>query len=306
MNCGGIYINADFLYWRSENHGFSYAYERQAIPAGENNGKIVRLNPDWAPAFRAGIGWNTTHDFWDLLLNYTWYRNKVSKSRTSANGYIPLWPVSAANTGEFVNVSARSRLQLNMGDLEVGRMIFLTKTVAIRPHLGAKGGTLYQRFKSKYTVPVTGGGANTEEKFNGRNNYWGVGPRLGLNGEFHLNQGFSLKGIFAGALLYGKTKAGWARSVLQSGSTNYTTSHDFSDNFYQLVPHMQLALGLQWQACFWYEKMLCRMSVMWETNYWWNQFNLPVALNGVGAPLPTVGNQPLTTEGLTVNLEWGF
>lgn len=304
MNCGGFFIMADFLYWRAENHGFSYAYE-VTDAAGLNVGDVIRIHPDWDPAFRIGAGWNTTHDFWDVFLNYTWYRNKSSETRTSNNGFLPMWPVSNAINGQFTSVSARSRFQLNMGDLEVGRMLFLTKTVAIRPHWGAKGGTLHQRFQNTFSGLAVGG-ANSEQRFSGRNNYWGIGPRAGVNGEFHLNQGFSLKGMFSGALLYGKTKARSATSTLAAGGTDFVTQPDYSDDFYQLVPHMQLAIGFQWQTCFWCEKMLYRMSAMWETNYWWNQFNLPVGLDGRVTPLPTVGNQPVTMEGLTVNFEWGF
>lgn len=306
MNCGGFYISADFLYWRAENHGFSYAYELETTdPVGLNVGSVLRVRPDWDPGFRVGAGWNTTYDFWDLFLNYTWYRNHSKQTKTSANGFIPLWPVSASATGEFDTVSANSRFVMNMGDMELGRMLYLTKSVAIRPHWGVRGGTLHQKFGSSFGGIVLGG-ANSERSFSGRNNYWGVGPRTGVNGEFHLNQGFSILGKVAGTLLYGKTKARSTTRDLAIGATAFTIERQYTDNFYQLVPNLQLSLGFQWQTCFWCEKMFFKMSAAWETNYWWNQFNLPFGVAGTVAPFPTVGNQPLTMEGLTVNFEWDF
>jgi hypothetical protein len=307
MNCGGFFISADFLYWRSENHGFSYAYElNETTPAGLNIGKINRIHPNWDPAFRVGLGWNTSYDFWDVFLNYTWYKNHSSQSRSSTPGFIPLWPVFAEDTvtAQFGSVSASSRLMLNMGDLEIGRMVYLTKSIAIRPHWGVRGGTLHQKFNDHFTDVLEG--INSEEKFNARDNYWGVGPRTGVNGEWHVTRGFSVLGKAAGALLYGETKARGTHNVLAIGETAFTTERQYTDNFYQLVPNLQLSLGLQWQTCFWCEKMFFKMSASWETNIWWDRFNIPSSMSNISAPFPTVGSQPLTMEGLTINTEWDF
>lgn len=303
MNCEGFFVSADFLYWRAENHGFSYAYEIESATA-PIEGKVVRVDPSWDPAFRVGLGWNTAYDFWDVFLNYTWYRNTASDSRTNTAGFIRMFPLTSGTASEFTTVSANTRFMLNMGDLEIGRMMYLTKSIAVRPHWGARGGTLNQKFRSHASDLVSS--IDSENKFSGKNNYWGVGPRTGVNGEWHLNQGFSILGKAAAALLYGKTKANSVSSTLAIGGTNFVIDRSQSDDFYALVPNLQLSLGIQWQTCFWCEKMFFKMSASWETNYWWNQFNLPVGVSGFGAPFPTVGNQPLTMEGLTVNFEWDF
>lgn len=301
MNCNSFFLAFDFLYWRAENHGFSYAFEfdnggLDPVSAG----KIVRIDPEWDPAFRIGMGWNTTYDFWDIFLNYTWYRNRAHESRTSQNRFLSLWPVDTSLDGEFANVTAKSRFMLNMGDLELGRMLYLTRTVAIRPHWGLRGGNINQKFSSSFT----NGLFNTPQSFSGKNNYWGIGPRTGVNGEMHLSRGFSILGKLAGALLYGNTNVKAFATHLVSNVN--TTIRNHRDSFAQLAPNLQMALGFQWQTCFWCEKMFFKMSASWETNYWWNQFNLPFGYESVKAPLPTVGNQPLTMEGLTLNFEWDF
>ena len=104
MNCGGLFVMADFLYWKAENNGWAYAYEQETTdPIGLNVGNVMRIDPDWDPAFRVGLGWNTNHDFWDVFLNYTWYRNKASESRTSNTGFFPLWPILNQTTKFFCN-----------------------------------------------------------------------------------------------------------------------------------------------------------------------------------------------------------
>jgi len=320
MNCGGFYGTADFLYWRAENHGFSYGYELTtalaadvASPADDQNvGKVVRVKPDWDPGFRVGLGWNTKHDFWDLFLNYTWYANHTKNTNTSTTGFMNVWaPITPE--GRFGTIKGNVHFVMNMGDLEVGRMTYLTKTVAIRPYWGVRGGSINQSFRSHLSeLLITGAESGTplEIHFNGKNKYWGVGPRAGVDGQMDVCYGFSVLGKLAGALLYGKTRANSTSSHILStadpASANLTTQSNFTDNFDQLVPNLQLSLGLQWQTCFWCEKLFYKMSASWEGNYWWNQFNLPVGQITAIPPIPTVGNQPLTMEGLTLNFELDF
>lgn len=304
MNCGGFNFTGDFLYWRAENHGYSYGYELTAS-GGQNQGKMVRMQPSWDPGFRVGAGWNSKYDFWDVMLGYTWYENTASERKTSTNGFIQLWPLSTATSGEFAVANANTRFMLNIGDLEVGRLVFLTKSLALRPHLGARGGTVHQKFQNIFTNPFAGE-VHSQESFIGKNNYWGLGPRFGFDGEWHLAKKFSFIGQISGALLYGQNNVSAIAQNINATTDAAGLTSNYSDEYYQLAPNLQIALGFQWQRCFWCETMFFKVSASWETNYWWNQFNLPVGLSGYNAPLPTVGNQPLTTEGLTINMEWGF
>ena len=301
-NINAFYFAADFLYWRAENHGYSYAYQIDAL--SPQSGKVLRFNPEWSPGFRAGIGWNLSYDFWDLFLNYTWVRNHFSNSRTNGLGFIPLWPVSNASSGLFQTAFGGVHVKLDMIDLEFGRLIYLTPSVAIRPHIGGKGGTLHQKFNTTFEDTLSG--SNAGRMFNGKNNYWGGGPRIGFSGEWHLKYGFCFLGKLAGALLYGNTHVSTVAKQLPIGQVFYAPFREYRDDFYQLVPNLQLSFGPQWQATAWCEKVFVKLSASWEANYWWNQFNLPVGMDGFVAPLPTVGNQPLTLEGLTANFELDF
>jgi hypothetical protein len=94
---GEVYVAADFLWWRAENHGYSYAFNRT-----ENSwvqGKVMRVNPSWDPGFRLALGWNAGYDQWDILAAWTWYYNKAKTLQTefaaTGNlGYYPQWPVA--------------------------------------------------------------------------------------------------------------------------------------------------------------------------------------------------------------------
>jgi hypothetical protein len=303
MNCGGYFVSFDLLIWAAENRGFSYAFELDDSPA--LSGSVVRLDPSWDPGFRIGLGWNTSYNFWDLFVGYTWYRNHAAKTRSDDIGFIDLRPIATTDSETFEKVSASAIMNMNMIDLELGRLIYLTKVVAIRPFAGLKGGSLNQSFKDHFTDPLSDDPTNSETKFSGKNNYWGIGPRLGLNGEWHLDWGVSILGKFASALLYGGTHASSLSRYMLASETAFTTDTYYKDEFSQLVPNLQMALGLQWQTCFHCEKMFYKMSLSWESNYWWDQFNLPYGSTST-APMPSVNNQPLSTEGFTINAEWDF
>lgn len=313
--CGSLFFTADFLWWRAENHGFSYAYN--VVDEVSNIGKVVRVNPKWDPGFRFGFGWNTTHDNWDLYANWTWYHNKSKDNRTrddltqalfgETQGFYVMHPLDF--TGPFLDVTATWNLRLNAIDAEMGRGMWVTKCLGVRPHWGVRAAWLDQKFHDHFSTPSNAPVAAVdfdELKFSGKNNYWGIGPRAGFHAEWHMPCGFSFLGRTSASVLYGKTRTNYKTETFLDGDVDFTTERQISDNFWQLVPTLQLLLGMQWDTCFKCDTMYYAISVSWETNYWWNQNNVPVALDGYIPPVPTVGNQPVTMEGLTVNMEWDY
>lgn len=304
--CGdGFSVLTEFLYLRSENSGFSVAYQQNVSnPAGLNVGDVVRIDPDWTPAFRAGISWNVDYDFWDLALKYTWYRNHSTLNETSALGFFPLWPVSSATTAEFATIEGSSLFKMNLGNFELARLTYLTKKVAIRPYLGVEGGTLHQHFKALLKTALTGNTAENRSFL--KNLYWGVGPSIGMNLAFDLRGGFSVVGQVMGSLLYGKTKARLLNQTKANGSNQFVVARDHEEDFYQLSSHALFSLGLQWQTCFRCEKNRFKASVSWESHYFANQFNVPVSMQGFLAPLPSQSGEVLSLEGAQIALGFDF
>lgn len=301
MDKGSFFISGEFLYWRAENQGFSYGTHFKSVNGLGNQGHLMRVPSEWAPAFRAGIGWNTAGDFWDIFFDYTWYRNHASRSTTTDRSLLPLWPVTHP-TALFASASAKTHFKMDMGDLEIGRLLFLTKSLACRPYIGIRGGILHQKLENSFSNSIV---LYEEQNFSGKNDFWGVGPRTGFKGEWHWTERFSLTGNLAGALLYGKTKAS---SVTNRRDVGSSTALQFrhTDYFYQLAPTLQMAFGFQWQTCFNCERMFFKMGASWETNYWWNQLNCPLGHESTLIPFPATANQSLNMEGLTVNMEWDF
>ncbi len=316
----GFYVTADFLWWRAENQGFTYA---MSLPNSLFNhaAKYLRLDPNWDPGFRLGTGWNSHYDHWDLGLVWTWYYNHAKEEHNqnvptgSAGGFYPLFPVAALMDGEGGNsyriAKAHYRLTHNAIDLELGRSHFMTRALSFRPHWGIRGAWLYQKFNDRFLNPPTlpMGITSQSLKLEAHNDYWGVGPRAGSGATWHLGKGFSIEGQIAAALLYGNTDTKFKSEIFATPtSTGYVVDQYYRDSFSQLVPTLQMALGLEWGMCSKCERYFYSVSALWETNYWWNQFNVPVAFSNtlLTAPLPNVGNQAVSMEGLTVNARLDF
>ena len=110
-------------------------------------------------------------------------------------------------------------------------------------------------------------------------------------------------------MLYGKTRPHFLHEYHIAGATELTTDRDWKSRVNQITPTVQLFLGLSWESRFSNVAFL-GIDAGWETNYYWNQYNLPLAVQtttGSGWITPVQpGNHALSIEGLTVNVHLDF
>jgi hypothetical protein len=318
-NIYGAVFEAEFLYWRAENSGFPYAYQyKSTFPAGGsdpyNIGSLMRLPAKWDPGFRIGVGWDTNFDRWDVFADWTWFKGHTSRSRSvdlvpdSVIGYFQMWPMSTGGS-IWTHVDASWHLRHNVWDLELGRAYYITKAVSLRPFYGVRGGWIHQNFKSSLTVPTDTAAppTYTQADFHGKNNYRGIGPRVGIQSKWHIdNSSWSVFGKASTALLLGETKTRYLTESLPTGTSVFITNQDKKDHFSQAVPTLQLYLGLDWGSCLDSNKYYLGINAGWEINYYWNQFNILTVMNPFGSPVPAFGNHAISMEGLTVNLHLDF
>ncbi len=319
-NAKGCAFQFEFLWWRSENHGFSTALSESsggkysAVDGGNSIGSIVRVTPDWDPGWRLGIGWNSDYDRWDLFVNWTWYQNHAKSTNIrsdiplglSKDGYYPQWPVADfTNFGPYRIAYGSWKMFFNAIDLELGRAYFATPSLSFRPLFSLRTAWINQKFISNFSGPLQ---LTTplQQGFFAKNNWWGIGPRLGVESDWQIGLGIYLLGKASASLLYGKTSVWTTSDSLDLGSSEFALDRRFVDAFYALVPNLQLFVGLGWKRFLDCGKVALSVDAGWEANCWWNQFNLPVALRTFAAPLPTVGNQPVTMEGLTFDFHVDF
>jgi hypothetical protein len=320
-NMYGFAIEGDFLWWRAHNPGFVTGFDQKdpsfsgAFGGNSIAGSLLDLKANWNPGFRVGAGWNTSFDRWDLFVSWTWYRDHSSKHRTRSDittatsvlGYYPLWPfqvlIGTAVTN-YKSMQSGWRMQHEAFDLELGRAYYLTQQLSLRPHWGLRGGWINQNFTAGYSLPLMAG-SYAAWSFRGKNDCWGIGPRIGLNGEWHIASGFSVLGKASGSLLSGNTKVKYTTLFLGTGQDTMSLDREYNRRVYTMSPNVQIFLGLNWGGCFNNEAYV-GLDAGWEINYYWDQFKMPLGINTVTPPNTVSNNAPVVMEGLTVNAHFDF
>jgi hypothetical protein len=174
-------------------------------------------------------------------------------------------------------------------DLSVGREYQFLQTVVAHPYIGLRTALMYQDYKSQYFYfgetlsfkPYTNQlEANTD--FKSSWNYWGVGPRTGVDLQFNFGGGWLLLGGFSGSLFFGQysidEKLSGDQTVFVSGiSTGTNTTYVKSkDSSYCVRANVEGSLGLGWER--WVRNRTVRIapSILFEASQWFdaNQYFL--------------------------------
>jgi len=224
----GWFLTLDILYWHAKVGGTEYAYSDDSPAATlPIKGRTKHIDFKWDWGLRFGLGYNFAHDGWDAHLQYTWYDSSGSNStraglnssivplRGSSQIVATIVPPGTINDEFLFCASAKSQFDFDFSalDLELGRAYFISGKLSFRPHWGLKTAWLDLEQTTRYTggIPrqnsedngaLEGLSINTVH-IKGECDFWGIGPRAGVDSKWHLGSGFSIFGDVAAALLFG-------------------------------------------------------------------------------------------------------
>lgn len=331
-----VYVMADYIFWHVSEGGLAYALNGgdtaiASTPTSNNTlsqGHVVTPNFKMSSGFKAGLGLDFHYDGWDMGLVYTWMHTHASSSFGAA-------PVGAQNvallaTSPLVLPSSHTtevvatattptsgsglwRLHFNVLDLELGRSYFISPKLVMRPHFGLKGTWQTQRYTVRYSqtgstlaLPGLTLAATDVENYRSyhKQNYWGIGPRAGLNTSWMVSKNFSFFGNWALAALWGQFKDTRSdMSSLASGTgtalvTNYNTVNARA-RAHQLSPVFELELGLRYDYWFCDDEYRFRLAASWENQMWLNQ-------NHFVTYASNYEHGDLSLQGLTINVRFDF
>lgn len=300
----GFLFALDFLYLRAKNESLVYAHQNtnnvafggpSTFQNQINQGKKIRPDRHWKPGFRLAFGWDSYFDHWDVVSDWTYYHNKVNTSHAVPDigitgisnpreGLFSYWfaaddtlegnNISTSIPNKFQNLDATWQLNYNTLRLELGRSMYLTKAVSLRPHFGLQNSWIHQKMRVRYMRSLATGSGNTPDQAvdsNNKANFWGIGMCAGLDSSWQVGGGFSFLGKVAGALLSGRTNARRVDSAVTTGREFFRTGNSV-DRVDQIVPGLDTALGLNWGTCLSQGSMFLSFSLAWETMFWWQQF----------------------------------
>lgn len=310
----GLNFFGDFLYWQALEGGLEYAVRdvyRAVGGSGTQGGRIKDCPGDWGPGFRIGASYAPS---WDIAAIWTRFHQSTHKHKSVSNassslelGYEAIWfPTINSTQPNYQDVKFKWHLDFDTVDLEFGKQYYVSKHLAIRPFISLRGAFIDQHFTAEY------GPHNLTPSFEKifikyKNDFQGVGPRLGVNTSWDIGSGFAVLLNADVSLLSGwfslKTVAGPQTDVL-----DFPIALDSHEKFNQLVPSLDILLGLGWQRCLSHERYKLSFKAGYEIQYWWNQFQRRMfsALGPSDLELSIRTPNDLAFRGLTFNAGFEF
>lgn len=260
--------------------------------------KLEKPDFDWFSGVRIGIGrYLANHDKWDISLYTTYfYANEESSSnpdRTKGMLLTPLWSSSFA--GGATHGKVNWRLNYFTWDLSIGREYSLLKTVIAHPFIGLRAALIYKDTSAKYSDTyvslVDEVDRQLKNRFKASDDFWGIGPRVGVDLQFNMRRGWSLLGNLSGALFYGQYNVNEEMTSKVTDFENLTkTKFHNKDVRYAVRANLDTGLGIGWET--WLNQHTVRLapSVLFEAACWFdtNQLFVTKPVTATVTPSPTL------------------
>lgn len=278
----GWFLSADALVWRlyDSSDAVGLAVSNPAVNMDAVQGSMRHAEFDWAWGFRTAIGYFAEHDKWDTNFGFTWYQTDASRGISASGPSVAATeygnPETVLNAGTYTHSSTKWKVHYYDLVWELGRNFFVSKYLAVRPHAGIRTSWFYEHRNVGLST------ATQVDKFNiyDRNNYWGIGPRVGLDGTWWFGRHFNMFSSLSAALLWGRFKV--LSTSQEFGQT--TLADDVRGGKSGMVPNMQFAIGLGYDSNFLDDTFNFALRISYDALcYWGENQMLTWASNGVGS-----------------------
>lgn len=302
-------IFAGLIVWTVKEAGSDCWAEVITSKGSTSSNDLRQVDFDWDPGFRIGLGYGLKHDQWDTQAYYTHFHTRgfdhVSNgpgtvhSAFLGNFYIDNSSGAGLSGPAYQSASIDWTIHFNMFDWELGRNFWVSKSLALRPFLGVKGGSIDQSIHTKWHNPALSGSAFFQEgRENLENNFWGIGPEAGLNTKWNLcakkAQTFNLFGDFSGAIMWGHWSFGdrFKNDIGQQVSVRLK-------NIKSGASMVRAFMGFGWETNFNQNRYLLSTKLGYEMQFWLDQLQF---YSFTGGRLVNA----LTLQGGTLELSFDF
>ncbi len=261
------FFTGDLLWWQANEGGMDYAQIFNSFPATASFAPVENrvLTFKWDYGFRAGIGKTFQHDKWDLYTNFTWFQTENSQA-TSLHEGVFITPLRSVPLVLASQVKIHWEIDFYTLDLNLGRNYFVSPKLAFHPYLGLKGAVIDQHVNT-HSHFISGPLLKAKDK----NDFWGIGPSMGLEGKWFLDYGFHLFSSLGGAILWGDFTVRH-KEIFPSFDV---VRNKLDLGLHQIVPMTQFQLGLGYETNLYHNRYHLGIGARYEIQYWWNQNQMP-------------------------------
>lgn len=315
--CGmSHFVEVSFLYWYGGEEGLSLA--SNGVLSGSTTYLGTKTTSyfqdfDYKPGFKIGLGVIGSHE-WVISGQYTWLRGENTKNvhvganATTAGTFTALsgtpvllvsdWFLQGTTAGQALagsSLTSKWKYGLDVIDLTVSRPFYQGCSLIVTPFTGLRTTWIRQAMRVALTeaaglfasaLPIGSSPAQPIVSHNFSNG-WGIGPRLGIEGDFILPMGFRLNGDIAASLLYMRySKLSHSEDPASTSFNAGPYTADIS-GYNCLRPIGELSLGAGWGQYIWNRQYHIDFSASYDFTLLWDQnmirFMLDEILTGTGS-----------------------
>ena len=321
-DCCGMSMFGDFLYWKTVRDGNDFytgnlAFVENFAALVDNNlvpkGRTDSVNPGLKPGFRFGVSIGKLKKDWELQSTYTLFHAKNSSSPTgSEDGNSIKDTIYSQNQivgppgALSINPYASYSLNYNVVDLLLRKTFTTDSFISFTPCLGLLGTWQKEQLKvntnQMENPDFVGFEATTVYQMLTKQHFWGLGPKAGIDTQWHFVKDFSFVGALNVSLLWGAFNNERIDTYLETTPTSFGTvamQHEnvqvvhMNGRFHQLVPMINTDLGFMWNHKFENSCAEVFIKALWEMSVYFD-YNHFIALPGSSQPSGNLNLQGLT------------
>jgi hypothetical protein len=284
----GVFFLGDYLLLHPRRNALDYAVV-SPDPNLTPGGSIQSLDWHTNSGFRVGAGYQLP-DAWQLGVTYTYLHSHDDRTVSAPPGGEAFATLTRGGGVDEVQTAAGStNLDFNVIDLLAARPIDVGPTLNVRIYGGGRFAWIDQKLTAVYNGGFSGA---VNDVVSSPVFFRGAGITGGAQAFWRCYHNFGLYGHFTGSLLSGQFR----NFLTEANNNGVTPIVNVREQYYQVVPVMELGLGVAWQG----EHV--RLGVGYELQNWFDMVNSPTFPSPSNIGLPLRRFSDLSLEGLAVQL----
>ncbi len=285
----GWFVTGEYLLLHPRRNALDYAVV-SPDPNLTPGGTIQSLDWHTNSGFRVGAGYQLPGQPWQVGVVYTYLHSHDDRTvGAPAGGEAFATLTRGGGVDEVQTAAGSTNLDFNVIDLLAYRPFTVGPNLNVRPFVGGRFAWIDQKLTAVYNGGFSGA---VNDVVSSPVYFRGGGLTGGARAFWRWYNNFGLYGRFTGSLLSGQFR----NFLTEANNNGATPIVDVREQYYQIVPVMELGLGLAWQG------EHARFSVGYELQNWFNMVNSPTFPSPSNIGLLGRRFSDLSLEGLAVQL----
>ena len=278
-NCG-FYFNVGLIYEQMRVSNTMTAYEQvsgsttDATAWAPTNGyNMYNLAFDMEPGFKFGVGYENGHDDWQANASFEWLRSTGTLSKEVIAPTV-LCVTYDDGTDNYSAVNSTLLIDYFLLDVYLSRGSFISNKYSLEPLAGFKATWIYYTgntgLTSLNTSVNTSLASNETQLYVSDIDFWGIGPMVGLNSNYHMTAGWSIFALSDFSILLGESSSTYYDGEVTIETTPVLNKVDTT--LQVLCPTMRGVIGLQYERYVMCDSQHVALRAGFDARYYFNQY----------------------------------